>query len=259
MLSSDMTTLINNFNGGPAGTTLTTANTGQLGDNAFNSITTAASATIVFADAGVNALNRPTAQFVMELATTGTSGQSVAASWSTSMGAQAQIWTRFYVYFSSISPSTNDRIIFSAFSGITMEMSVLLQTATTPNSLYVKDKAGATVFGGTSFVAGVWNRVEMNVNFTAGSTSLFVYADPGADGLDYSDSITQTGANYGGATCNLFPLGLAVGYSEATPPTYFSNWQLNNTGFPGPAPFRQGLGSPAGGLTNPIAIHSDVN
>jgi hypothetical protein len=87
---------------------------------------------------------------------------------------------------------------------------------------------------------------------------MLFYADPGADGITVTDTINQTG-NYTGAIVSNFGLGFSTTHTQTVPTTYYSNWQLNTTGFPGPAPFRQGLGSPMGNLPNPIAIHSDVN
>lgn len=255
-----MTVLLNNnFAGGPDGTTLTTGNTGQSSDNGFDSVDSAGTGTICqFVNVGANNLARPTAEFVLGMST-GSTATSPGVTWST-FGSIAQIWTRFYVYFTNPVSNVVDQCLLEVDTTGGPCCSLWLRVSGTPICFQLSDSTrGNTINMGSQAVqTGAWTRIEFFADMGATTSTLNYYSGANTDTTTITHSITQSPGNYGATgTCNSITLGQGANSQANTPTTYFSNWQVNNTGYPGPAPFRAGAGCP-GILTNPIAIHSDI-
>jgi hypothetical protein len=255
-----MVQLINNFNGGPDSTDISTANSGQQGDDAFDVVSNAGSTGILkFAGININSLNRPTAEFAMRLADGNQVAQPVVG-WGASLGTQAEIWTRFYMYYSTVvTTNASDLNLFSTGTAGVKGVGLFLQTSSTPRVLYLSDHTtptARTALMATPLVSSQWTRVELHVacDASAGSAELYYYANDDVDTDVYTDMVSQTGANYTSSTCDAVYLGQILSQQKNIPNIFFSNWEVNTTGFPGPAPFRAGKGVP-GILTNPIAIH----
>lgn len=258
-----MTRLINNFEGGPDGTTITVANSDQTGtENAFDNLDSSGTGNVLkFKSAAT--LNRPTAEYVMRIATGSTINVYPDVRWETSMGAQSQIWTRFYVYFTSITSNLRDLNLFTAWTSATTNgVGVYIQNSGAPISFAILNlKTGVITYMPTVITAGAWHRVEFRATLSAtvGSADLTYYSGDSVDSEDATDTVSITGQNFGSATANRFTLGPDWSYQANMLDTYLSNWELNNTGYPGPAPFRQGLGYPTGNLTNSVAPICDAS
>jgi hypothetical protein len=257
-----MTVLLNNnFSGGPDGTAITAGNSGQFGDNAFDGVAAAASDGVLgFADCNANGLARPTAQYALEVATGASAPEKPFVTWTTSLGSQTTVYSRFYLWFSSMAPTTYDQALFELYvSGILVNVSINLGTSTSPIVMYLYSNAAVTTRAAVTPVADAWNRVEFYANIlSANSTgTLNLYYGDDVDTNNISDSATQTTANYGYTYTNAVALGQLGGTQYAFPPFYVSNLQVNNYGWPGPAPFRY-LGSP-GYLPNQISPHTDIS
>lgn len=262
-----MTVLLNNnFDGGAAGSNILTSNSGADNGNAFTYINTGNGGTAAFCDVEVLGLNRNTAQYVVGMSSGASTGATTAVGWTSGViGTLTTFWTRFYVYFSSFLANTGaDTNLFSAYlssigtgAGVNIYLSC---NPAPPFQLYIWNDFSQTFSQMTTgLVAGVWNRVEFTATLstTVGTATMSLYADPNADGVTPTETVSQTAQNYGTSTMNQVSLGMDNGWQTNTPTFYFSNWQFNNTGYPGPAPFRPGKGFP-GILPYPIAIHSDV-
>jgi hypothetical protein len=255
---------VNNFSGGPDGTTVTTSNSGQYGDNAFNS-TNSSGNTLQFASVALNNLNRPTAEYTLRMQT-GSSAFNPYVMWSSAtLGTQSQMWTRFYAYFSTVATNSTNLCLMWFSSGGSIDTSSLwLRTSATPYYLYVQasNSAGATqTMMSTPLGTSQWIRVEFTSTPSqsySGINDLYLYQGNDTDTSNYTDHVTQTGLFTSSTTFDTMQLGQSTNFGGGqanTPAVYFSNLEVNNTGFPGPAPFRQGQGSPPGNLTNPIAYH----
>lgn len=266
-----MTVLLNNFDGGPDATAITTSNSGQVpGNDAFDAVNSGGTGVVLeYASVDVNVLERPTAEYCLKLATGSTLPASGVPSvaWTTAMGNQSTIYTRFYVYLADINisaPGDEDINLFRVVDTANQfkAVGVWLQTVTTPHYLGILNEwnSVATFMSSAPLVAGVWQRIEFRATVTSnpnnGSAELYYYAD--ADSPIATDSVSQTSQNYGTGTVDMFSLGQGAGSQRNTAPIYLSNWELNDTDWPGPAPFRPGKGVP-GILTNPIAIHTDAS
>ena len=250
--------LNNNFNGGPDGVALSTSNSGQYGDNAFDVVNITSGSTLAFADCGVNNLARPTAQYALKVATASGSTQQPYLGWSTQMGQQTSVYTRFYLWFSTIGTTTYDQDLFQLYvPGSLVNVSIYLTTSSATPVLQLVSNAAVTTKATVTPVAGQWNRVEFfaNVQSAASTGTLRLYAGDDVDTFNITDTVTQNNANYGFTYTSGCALGQLAGVNYSYPAIYVSNWQVNNTGWPGPAPFRQGLGVPMNNQPNPIAYH----
>jgi hypothetical protein len=269
-----MTTLQNNFEGGPDGTTMTVGNSNQSGtQDPFDFARAAGGGVLLqYASANLAGLNRPTAEYVMKISTgSGTATTFPGVGWTSSFGTLSELWARFYVYFTSTATNTNNDLgLLSMYTAASIGhgVSVVMGTGTSPNPvlnhfyIYNHNTSLTSIISTLSRSASTWYRVEFHAIFASSATGvadLYIYEGNASDDVTPTASLNLTGQNYGTTSIDTCSLGEDVIYQANTPNTYFSNWELNNTGYPGPAPFRQGLGSPSGNLTNPIAIHTDVN
>jgi hypothetical protein len=252
-----MTALNNNFNGGPDSTTISTGNSGQFGDNAFDSVNLVGGVAsyALFQTADDIGTLRPQTQFTLGLGVSA-SGNAASVSWSTSMGSQTTFWTRFYVFIANVSANTINLPLFTAYSSSTRELYVYIRTSSLPHVMVLEDSASVLTVGSVTPSAQAWIRLELGVNTTSDVATLNMYSGANLDGVTTTDTITQSTGVY--ATCNKFTYGFDGPDSGAQPGYFLSEIQLNNTGYPGPAPWRLGLGAPAGNMVNSIAIHSDV-
>lgn len=251
-----MTVLENNFDGGPAGTTLTAANSAQGGD-AFDLVQNAAISGVVMRYSATPA--RPTAEYSMEISTGATSA-TPKFNWSTSMGAQAQVWARFYLYYSSL-PTGNKCYVWRAEStgsatGVCSMVGIEPSTA----RVFVCN-FDATVFAYTTatVVAGSWMRIEARVqaSTTTGNADVWLYEGDDVDSVDVTDSIVMSGQNFGAASATNY----LYGYTSSAanwPQMFMSGVGLSSQGPLGPLPFRLGKGSPSGNLSTPIAVHDSL-
>src|SRR5207245_994010 len=263
-----MVALRNNFEGGPDGTTITVGNSNQAGtQNPFDLVTLSGTGAVLqYTNVAANNLNRPTAEYVMQMSS-GSSTGNMYCRYTAGLGSAHEVWMRFYVFFSSISTNATDLNLCQLRGAGVQQVGVWLRTSTTPYCLQINNNfhVVTTNMTSTPIVAGVWHRVEFHVlsggsgSGTTGSSNLFLYADPDSDSNTYTDTISQTSQDYWQNTADGFTLGQDYNARANTAATYLSNWEINTTGYPGPAPFRAGLGSPSGNLANPVAIHSDIS
>jgi hypothetical protein len=252
-----MTLNNNNFNGGPDGTTISSSNSGQYGDTPF--IGAAATGGVLqFTSSAL--LNRPTAEFVA-LFSTNSSGSPVYFYWALTA---TQVWMRVYILFTSVpTTATVDPCLFTMRSATVIRLGVYLRTSTSPNTFYLKNQNTGLVtdMGPLTISTNKWCRLEFRglLSTTVGSADLRYYGDDDVDTNNITASCSQTGQNYNSTSATNMMIGEISGATPNIPSMYYSNWQVNTTDWPGPAPFRQGLGAPSGNLTNPIAIHSAVD
>lgn len=249
-----MTVLRNNFDGGPDGTTVTVANSGQVpGNDAFNAVSSPASGQVM-QFAATEALERPTAEFVLHVAT-GSTSVSAGVQWNTSMGTQTQVWWRAYSYYVALPTTTNPPVFVSdngtAYGGIT-------DVDTNAHVRLINGPSTASDVSAVTVPLGAWFRVEGWYQFstTSGNGEVRIYiTEP--DGVNPDETLNLSNVNMGTSNCTAYTFGYAIGRANL-PHAYVSGIEVNNTGWPGPAPFRPGKGVP-GILTNPIAIHTDAS
>ena len=255
-----MTVLNNNFNGGPDLAALSTSNSGQQGDNAFDVTGNQSAGTVQqFIDVNRSGLNRPTAQFVYGQST-GTTADNPYVQWDAAMGSQGTTYMRFYIYITSFITGV-DLPIFGIGSNSTLSDMcwISLRTSTTPVVWLLRNVNSSTQsLGSVTVSTGQWTRLELR--FTAGSgtgsAQLNYYSGTDVDTTNITDTISVSAQNYGATTASWWYCGMANSVANC-PTIYYSGWQLNNTGLPGPAPWR--FKAVPGTLGPYMAPHSDAN
>jgi hypothetical protein len=247
-----VTRVRNNFDGGPDGVKVTAANSGQVpGNDAFQAVSPATTGTMHYRDAST--LGRGTAEFVLHTATTATA-TSVGVGWTTAIGTQSQVWLREYVYFTALPVTTGmagDMYIFGCDNTVAYGGHITL--GRTDGKLRLENGPQTLEVATTSAVPlNQWLRVEARLLFstTVGTVELQVYEEPDSD--EPSDQVSASGWNMGVANANTFYFGSPFN-DYFKPNTYFSGIELNNEGWPGPAPFRQK--AMPGYQPSTIAIH----
>jgi hypothetical protein len=244
-----VTVLRNNFDTGPDGTQISIANSSAVpGNNAFDTVGGTASGTILYS---AN-FSRQTAVYTAHLAS-GATAAAPCVGWSTSMGSQSQIWFREYVLLTAYPPG--DKTVFECDNGTTYNSFIAVLSGTSRFSV-LNSAQSILASAVTSLTLNQWYRLEGRFQYSAttGNWELDIYQE--ADSDTPTERLSGSNCNFGAASSNSWLFGYA--FSEtSSPDLYISGLELNNTGFPGPAPFRQGLGTPSGNLTNPIAIHMD--
>lgn len=243
-----MTTLRNNLDGGPAGTTITAANSGQVpGNDPFDGTLKTGANTVFAFD---TAFARPTAEYTMLVSTGAASGHGLGY-WTTSMGAQSQIWIRLYCYFDVLPNNFTSPIVFLAetASGTGCQIGI---NSVGSRELFLESGGGVNVKTTAGITAGNWFRVEARMQFSAttGNADLEWYQE--ADSDTPTETISFSGQNFKASTAINYYIGY-VNTDTNMEALYLSGIELNNTGWPGPAPFIT-KGVP-GIQPNPIAIH----
>lgn len=243
-----MTTLRHNFDGGPDGTTITVANSGQVpGNDAFDGVYSS-SCVLQY----TNAFQRPTAEYVMNIDTS--TAESPCVWWSTSMGTQSQIYMRMYGYFDSAPAITTSPAFFAIVGGSGAYGCCYMGLRLTTGKLYLAN-GSRSVFADVTAAAipiQTWFRVEMRMQFstTTGNADVRYYED--ADTDDPTDTTSVSSWNTG-ASADQFVFGYPLKVASLTD-MYISNIAISTADWLGPAPFKV-KGVP-GSLSSPVAIHN---
>jgi hypothetical protein len=211
------------FDAGTSGVTLTTANTGGTGINAFDAVSVGTGSTAAFSNAHA-AHGTQSAVFA-----TGVAGNPSTASWTTSAGSVTTLYGRAYLYLTAY-PGFDDNLIAFKGSG-TFGGGIMLAAS---GQLRTQNQAfGET--GGPTLPLSQWFRLEWQaVAGSAGAASLTVYYYAAPD----SGTVTSTVADIYGA----FGSGGVITETDfgwtsshaSQPSTYFDSLALTATGYPGP-------------------------
>jgi hypothetical protein len=252
-----VTVLRNNFDGGTDGLDITASNSGS-GGNPFDGIFKSGSGIVKYASAST--LERPTSEYVARIGTGTPEGQALAY-WFSSMGSQSQIWLRFYARYSALPDATETGFqypaIFTAANGSDIPMVKIGIKTVTHEVFVVNGPATSTMTTSGSISLDKWFRIEARIQFssTTGNGEVRWYDD--ADSDVYAEQLTFSSWNLQGSAAAIYYYG-CIDFLEDLEDVYLASMELNNEGWPGPAPFRQGRGVPSGNLTNSVAIHMPV-
>jgi hypothetical protein len=220
-----MTLLTNSFEGGTNGTTITTGNSGGASGNAFDVVNNGSGATTAF-----DSTRAAHGSLSCQIATSATSANSYVQ-WNTSMGSQAQVWFRLYLYFTA-NPAANTRIaqFGSGSAGAFLRL-------TSSGTIAVVNLNGGAVITTTSasIPLGTWFRVEgfVLMSATVGQTELKLFTTAPDAPVPSETDTSAASLNLGAATISGFLFGVAT--AQANVAAY---WQddlgLSNTGYIGP-------------------------
>lgn len=211
---------------GPAGDTITAANSGDVLNNAFDVVQAPpAGGTNVFTTAGA----RYPGAFAGEIQIGATAGTTYWR-WSTALGTPSQVWGRVYATLSA-PPASNTRI-FSFNSGATLCAAVTYRT--TGNLALRNSAASDTVIMTGATPTATRIRIEWRMQFstTTGNADLWRYDNPEAPIGAHSELISSSAQNYGAATADQTTLGWIASTSNIGP-WRLDGWEVTDVAPPG--------------------------
>lgn len=220
-----MTTLLNSFEGGASGTTISAGNSGGASGNAFDFVTAGSGGTCAYSNAhaahgGLSA----------SLATT--TANSTALGWTTSIGTPTQFWFRCYMYFASL-PAGITRFFTAANSGST---GLARFSVNTSGKILVQNATGATITTSTMTIpTASWFRIEGMVilSATVGQTIVKFFTpldDPTPAETDASAATQDTLTG----TQQFYTFGPNSGVANQGP-FFMDDIGLSTTGYLGPS------------------------
>lgn len=218
-----MTTLTNTFEGGTNGTTLTTGNTGEASGSAFDAINAGAGgATIAF-----DSTHTAHGALSCKIATT-TPAATPLAEWTTSMGSQATVWYRQYLYLTA-NPAAALRV-YVARSGASLAGAIGI-SATGKLQLVTSTGSFAVTFT-SSAPLNQWFRIEgfITGNASTGVLNASLYSSP--DSTVATETETATGQNTTGVLSQYW-FGEQISLTNAGP-FWMDDIGISSTGPLGP-------------------------
>ncbi len=217
-------TLVNNFSTGFGGNPVTTGNSGGSGQNAFDSVTVT----------NGNLTYSPTQAIHSSLAgafsTNSSSGVSYVT-WAASLGSQAVLYGRAYVYLTGYSPGADENII-SFYNSGTFGGGIMCAAS---GQLRTQNAGFGETGGGPTLPTGQWFRLEWKLACgSAGLASLNVNYYASADSTTITASVTDTAGAFGvGGSVNAVNFGWPT-TQASIPVMYMDALNVNITGYPGP-------------------------
>lgn len=221
-----MTLLTNNFGGGTNGTTISTVNSGGASGNAFDSVSISSTSAIIF-DSTHAAHGSYSAKY-----TTGASGTTALTEWTTSLGTQATVYFRLYMFISAgLSPGVR----FCRLQSGASHAGSLLLTNTTITLSYGSGFTGGATFS-TVIPTSQWFRVEGFVtgSATTGAVSATLYLPQ--DSTIPVETQANTGVNTVGPLAQIW-FGQANSAANSGP-FWLDDVAASTTGYLGPATAR---------------------
>lgn len=207
----------NTAEGGSAGVTVTTGNSGAGSGDAFGQITTAGAPTYVFS-------NTTASHDVLSYSISGISGDTAKFYMYNGGGSNAAL--RCYIYL-SVLPAMSQQLFALQNTSFSFAAVVAINAA---NKLIVQDAGGTTLYTTTTALnSGVWYRVEMQA---------VVGATTSTGSLDFQyytgDSMTADGSYASGATVNTGTASIIRGVfgkltSSAALNAYFDSFGYDDT------------------------------
>jgi hypothetical protein len=216
--------LVNSFEGGTSGTTISPANSGGASGNAFDVVSRTGTGVIQFDN--TQAAHGSLSMKVQAA----TSGDIASCNWSTSLGMLGQLWFREYLYFTA-NPTANCRV-FSYIIGATNCGTVSVNSS---GQLIMLSSNSVTMFTFTAAIPlNQWFRIEGTIfnSTTAGQGTLRLYTSP--------DSVTPAEAHTSAANFNTAGSGNSavwgIAFSAAVlGPYWIDDIAVSTCGFLGPA------------------------
>lgn len=212
-----MTTYTNNAEGGTSGTTVTTGNSGGASGNAWDLIAIGTASTLTFDNA--HAAHGTLAYKIVCAANVGTYLRQTFGS------PVSSVTARMYLYFTANPAGAT--AIFGWFSTNTVLVRAFVSST---GKLTIASTAGGTAAMTTSIPLNAWFRVDMTatISATVGAATLNRYDS--MDSVTVTDTVGQTGANYGGSTSNIIRVGLGTVPSGFAPTYWVDDIAYNDTG-----------------------------
>lgn len=193
----------NSFEGGTNGTTITTANSGGVSGDAFDSTAIGTGSTLTY-DTSKAAHGTTSA-----LATTNGSASAAAAFVKFLPSASSRIATHLYINLNTLPATTTPMVVFSPRSGTTISVRVAV---TQTGTVQLRDPSNTVMWTSTATVSpGTWYRCEFQSVLngdTTGNASVQLFTLDSLTALDAASNVAMTGLP---TTYDRIYAGIAIG------------------------------------------------
>lgn len=217
-------TVTYSFEGGSNGSSVAQGAGAGPGDTPFDTVSIGTSCTDAY-----DSTRAAHGTLSCKIATSTTSASSYNG-WTTSVGTQATVWLRAYLYFTA-APSVQHRVINLVGSG--SSRGTIL--ATTSGTLIFTDASGTTRLTSAAFPTGAWFRLE--AKFTgdpaAGLWSYQIWHAPDSVATPDDTQATYPTLNTGGP-CDTYRFGISANVASAGP-FWMDDLGVSAAGFTGAA------------------------
>lgn len=221
-----MTVLVNNFEGGTTGTTITTANSGGSSGNAFDVVTNSGTGAVDIYDTTLAAHGSVSCKV-----STGTSAVQSLNRWSTSIGTVPQAWFRMYVYFTAF-PAAVTRIMgYATTVGTTCGT---IGIGTNGKVQFFNAGGSAVITTANTVPLNAWCRIEglLIGSATAGQMQLKFFTS--MDAQVPAELLTSTATQNTTGSPGLFSFGVISNVANVAP-FWMDAIGISTTGYLGPA------------------------
>jgi len=220
-----MTVLLNSFEGGTSGTSVSTANSGGASGNAFDVVTIGSGDTNAYdnTQAAHGTLSCKIA--------TGATAAAAYDRWSTSIGTVSQVWFRMYLYFTAI-PTAITRVMgYATTAGTTCG---IVAVNTSGKVSFFNAGGSAIITTANTIPLNSWFRVEgfLIGSATAGQMQLKTFIS-GMDSQTASELLTSTAVQNTTGAPGLYSFG-QISNTASVGPFWMDDIGLSTTGYLGP-------------------------
>lgn len=222
-----MTLLTNSWEGGTNGTVLSTGNTGGLSGNAFDAVNASGTGTT----GKFSNTQAAHGSLSMQLIYASGVASKAYVSWTTSMGAQSQIWFRLYVYLTAY-PNAAMRLWSTDIGGVTLCSALYVNTGGT---LSFNDTSAAAFTTTNAIPLNTWYRLEgfCTGSATVGQLELKMFAGDSATPVETDTSAATRNT---GGTQDSYRFGSLQTVTNTPALTiYYDDIGLSSTGYLGPS------------------------
>ncbi len=218
-----MASLSNTFEGGTQGVTITTANSGGVSGNAFDSVNIGTGGTCIYDNTHVHS-----GTLENEQALGATAGQ-VYVVWSTSLGSVTELYSRIYLYLTANPGATAGKIEY-----ISGAAAVFLAISTTGKIGLINAASATVALSTNSITLNAWNRLEFHCiqNATTGTIQARLFFGSSVDSATPTESLDGGATNTGSSAYSAIRIGQTNNASNVT--YWVGDVATSTTGWIGP-------------------------
>lgn len=226
-----MTVANNDFEEGSNGVTISAANSGGTGENAFDVVNIPATCAITYSNTHVHA-----GAMASSFTTGGTAGTPYL-DWTTTIGTQTEIWMRCYLYVTANPAATRQFMRANPGSGgggVGINLNGKVVTLNNSNAVVATSTNAVNL--------NAWFRLELHLiqSSTTGTIEARLYNNADAEIAAYTEQLSTANVNTGTAAYTNYLIGVLTSVANFGP-VYVDDVAVSTTGWIGPSQHQQTL------------------